>query len=305
MPTSFTVNSIQYSWRGQSMREIEPSSFRDGVITWTDSATGALAHALLEFHSDVQQLVFVELRGEYLRFGVQASLPSGYSTVMRNRALCFGSYPDVYWSECTVASRQSYAEVPALLHGEWVGNGAVSFGVAGQGRTPSCLDRLATPVQVSVGFDGIYVSRVLGAGGKGLSGEAELRTEVNLQGQRQFVSFAEETGIAITRDDQSQQLYCMALRLDGGRMELSEWTRLRDGATHNPCDPAAHRAAFEQRSPVCETNEAGDFLAGGQYLTLERAAADQAMLRISALVLALLSVWAPAFSRVGGGAVEP
>ena len=31
MPTSFTVNSIQYSWRGQSMREIEPSSFRDGV----------------------------------------------------------------------------------------------------------------------------------------------------------------------------------------------------------------------------------------------------------------------------------
>ncbi|KAA0147365.1 hypothetical protein FNF29_07433 [Cafeteria roenbergensis] len=153
---------------------------------------------------------------------------------MRNRALCFGSYPDVYWSECTVASRQSYAEVPALLHGEWVGNGAVSFGVAGQGRTPSCLDRLATPVQVSVGFDGIYVSRVLGAGGKGLSGEAELRTEVNLQGQRQFVSFAEETGIAITRDDQSQQLYCMALRLDGGRMELSEWTRLRDGATHNP-----------------------------------------------------------------------
>lgn len=215
----------------------------------------------------------MELRGQFSRFGVRGSAPAGYSSVMRNRATCFGAYPDIYWTEITLGSRLPNSEVPASLQGEWSGKASAAHGIAGDtGRATCLLDDQTMAGNVGIRFEGIYVSRTRAASVTASSRGLAFSANLNSAPQRQFVSFNEQTGVVVTRQVLDNTIHCLQSRREGSSLVVLEWPDMSPGALINPCETSSEsEAVLSNRKPECLAGELSSrFLAGGHVMVLSR-----------------------------------
>lgn len=243
------------------------------VVSWVD-IDGVQKNALIEYHDDVQELIVVQLRGRFQRFGVRDDLPSGYSDVMRNRATCFGTYPDIYWTEFGVFFKRPSTSVPPSLAGQWRGSGMVDHGIAGDTLQLQCtMDDVTASAPVAITLEGIYISRSVPARLSAKSQGLEYAMSINDAPQRQIIAYDPDSGILMTRQVADRSIHCMYFVASGDRAVAAEWVNLQSGALVNPCDGEFYSALG---SPKCLGAAGTDRFFGGLVVfNLELAAAPR------------------------------
>jgi hypothetical protein len=219
----------------------------------------------------------VQLRGEFARFGIDATNANGYSEVMKNRPVCVGAYPDMFWTDFGIFHRASFDSIPQDILGSWLGQGLVAHGVAGDTMQSSCfLDSSQAQTAAGIDLEGIYITRTQKSTMNVKRSGLNYLTAINQGAQRQFVSYNPQTEILVMRDSVSQNVTCALFSTSNPAQAIwIEWTDLRDGAALNPCDRSAYTGILASRQAECQGDAAQNiFFAGSQVLLLQQAAAS-------------------------------